>query len=204
MNVNDLLSSPPVLDDPGFKKRPRAETLPGTQQQSLEVDIPTISELTTQFPTRSALHAHLNSLPRSMLIAMLLAENKDATGPVEKLAHCVYCHQPFDKSVEVQDCKVEHFGVQDGPAWDCCGLEILEYVDYCNEGYHAPPENIESPYCYEGIHRESLVSEEEAAAEADNGEVWWSEFGERGPDCKSMGCYDKVSRGHLDKKTKAG
>lgn len=212
MNVSDLLYSPPANTDPNSKKRPRADTVQGLQwPQGPDISIPTISSLTSQFPERNSLYAYLATLPKPILISMLLDQAKNALpecetqsfGPTNNLAHCVYCHQLFDKDVAKYECQVEHFAdleekdYGESKEWNCCGLVVDGYADY-DENCRASPSEDASPFCYEGTHHDKELQEGDADAVGH----WWREWKEGGNTCVKLGCHNKPNGGHLEKRSR--
>lgn len=211
MNVSDLLSSPSVLPQ-GLhapNKRSRSDTVQGPQ----DVPVPSLPSLMSQFPDRDSLYAHLATLPKPILISMLLTQAKDSLslseaqsyGSSNNLAHCVYCHKLFDKTATKNDCKVKHFGDleeegtnnYDTKVWYCCGLIVDGYAEY-DENCHPPPEEFASKYCWEGQHFDKQLEEGDADAEG----TWWKEWKDYGAKCEDLGCYNKPNGGHLDKRSK--
>lgn len=167
-----------------------------------------------KFPGRDVLYAHLATLPKAILISILLTEAKNSLpapeaqsyGPSNNLAHCVYCHKLFDKTAAKYDCKVKHFGELDDTDdnnpdtrfWSCCGLVVDGYADYYPEGCHPPPEDDASQYCWEGRHFDRILGE----ADVDMRGIWWKEWEDEGQTCADLGCHNKPNGGHLDKRSK--
>ena len=124
------------------------------------VTIPAISSLVKDYPTRSALTAHLATLPRAVLVGMIvdqaLPSSSAPPGNSTGLAHCVYCHEAF--SLEAPDagkgCRIKHYSDFDDSGelieYACCGA-WLEYYDY-DPKCHEPPETELGDYCWEGRH----------------------------------------------------
>lgn len=212
MNVIDLLSSPSIppegLHAPN--KRSRSDTVQGTQ----DILVPSLSALMTQFPKRDSLYAHLDTLPKPMLISMLLEQAKGSLptaeaqfyGSPNNLAHCVYCHKLFDKTAPIFDCKIKHFGNleeeedynPDTKMYFCCGLIVRGY-EYYREDREPPPEERASKYCSrEGKHFDRELEEGDPDAKG----IWWKEWKEYGDNCTKMGCHKRPNGGHLDKRPK--
>lgn len=203
MSLADLVS--PM---PGSPSRKRTHS---NAAQGPGVPVPTLSSLATQFSERDSLYAHLDTLPKPILISILLAQAKDALpapeaqsyGPSNNLAHCVYCHQVFDKTATEGGCQVEHLGElditddDDVREYTCCGALVDGYSEYYDD---APsPSEFASPYCYEGKHSDKLF--QDGDADAPKGR-WWKDWEECGSSCSHLHCDNKPNGGHLVKKAK--
>ncbi|KAF8423245.1 hypothetical protein EV426DRAFT_602791 [Tirmania nivea] len=153
VTVIDLTSSPDNSDDEvGDTEPPPADVIP--------VTTPVISSLLKAYPTRSALTIHLATLPKAVLVGMIVdqvlpssdAQSRNPTG----LAHCVYCHEAFSLEAPAagKGCRIKHYNDCEDSGelveYGCCG-EWLEYADY-DPKCHAPPETELGDYCWEGRH----------------------------------------------------
>ncbi|RPA95608.1 hypothetical protein L873DRAFT_1812728 [Choiromyces venosus 120613-1] len=155
--------------------------------------VPTLAALTERFQTTAELNSYLLSLSKVELAAIIIvAAAKPSTATESKYAHCVYCHQIFDKECNV-GCQIEHFGeLGDIDTYDydkqytCCG-RAFSYDDY-DPDIGTPPED-EEPYCYHGKHWEKLIEEDD-----DEEGIWWQEWKESGNTCLDMGCGEMGTR----------
>lgn len=152
VTVIDLTNSSDGSDDSevGDTKPPPADV----------ITAPAISSLAEAYPTRSALTAHLTTLPRAVLVGMIvdqaLPSSSAPSGNPTGLAHCVYCHQAFSLEAPTagKGCRIKHYNDFDDSGelieYACCGA-WLEYYDY-DPKCHAPPETELGNYCWEGRH----------------------------------------------------
>ncbi|KAG0643837.1 hypothetical protein HOY80DRAFT_943895 [Tuber brumale] len=160
--------------------------------------IPTIASLVQRFQDATQLNSHLLSLSKAELVAIIISEvgkssttatAKPPTPESNKYAHCVYCHEIFDKEYNV-GCQVKHHGELKDIDYDireftCCGLS-LDYTDCDSPGYAALED--EEPYCYEGGHWDRLINQD------DNEEgAWWQKWEESRRTCRDMGCRGMVN-----------
>lgn len=164
-----------------------------------DVSVPTLSSLATKFPKRDPLYAHLIAIPSPILVSMLLAQHKktlaeaesQAYGSSNNLAHCVYCHQVFDKTATKKECKIAHFGDIE---WTCCGKHAQGYSEYLY-GDGVSTTELDSPYCFEGMHSEREFREGDVNTPKGK---WWKNWGNNiGTSCKDLGCHHKPNGGHL-------
>jgi hypothetical protein len=153
--------------------------------------------LAKKFPGRKKLRAHLLSLKKADLAAIILSETDNpstSSAGDSRFTHCVYCHQIFDTEDNDDGRQVEHYGDRsdaddpDYPVFFCCEKEmsVVHYDPKC----HAPPEDQE-PWCYEGPHWEREI-------ESDDEEpgVWWKDWMEdSGMTCKEKGCKGLAKQG---------
>ncbi|PUU84412.1 hypothetical protein B9Z19DRAFT_1070269 [Tuber borchii] len=162
--------------------------------------IPTITSLAQRFQNTSELNSHLLSLSKAELAAIVMSEagksstttttTKPPTPESNKYAHCVYCHEIFDKEYNV-GCQVKHYGDREEVDYDsdiskltCCGFS-LDHTEY--DECHPAPEEAE-PYCYEGKHWDRFIDQGD-----DERGIWWQEWEESGRTCKDMGCRGMVN-----------
>lgn len=179
----------------------KAAHVPGdsdTAPKGPDVFVPGLSSLAAKFPKRDSLYAHLATIPSPILVSMLLTQHKKtlteveskAYGPSNNLAHCVYCHQVFDKTATREGCKIEHFGELE---WTCCGKRVRGYSEYYDDSLSFA--EFDSPYCYEGVHSEREF--QEGDVDVPEGK-WWKNWGQNlGTSCSDLGCHRKPNGGHL-------
>ncbi|KAG0136717.1 hypothetical protein HOY82DRAFT_667464 [Tuber indicum] len=160
--------------------------------------IPTIASLAQRFQNATQLNSHLLSLSKAELVAIITSEvgkssttatARPPTPESNKYAHCVYCHEIFDKEYNV-GCQVKHHGTLEDIDYDtseftCCGLS-LDYTDYDSQCHMAPED--EEPYCYEGEHWDRFINQD------DNEEgTWWQKWEGSRRTCRDMECRGMVN-----------
>lgn len=158
VTVIDLSGSSPENSDDDDDDND--DGLGDTTPPPIPVTVPSISALASDYPTRSELTVHLTTLPRAVLVGMIvdqaLPHNDARPGSPTGLAHCVYCHEVFSLEAPYagNGCRVEHYTECEDSGetvkYDCCGA-WMEYYDY-DRGCHAPPESELGDYCWEGQH----------------------------------------------------
>lgn len=200
---------------PAAAKRSHSKTR--EPQGPVEIVIPKLASIKTQFEERDALCKHLYTLPTPILVEMLLAQDTafeaQSNGPSRSLKHCVYCHQVYDPAADGGDCIVEHFGqfldvYEDTMGWTCCGKEIGGYEDYLAQDWLQPPDEREpeDQYCWAGKHNEREIQDgdedDDDDDDSDAGAKWWQGWTTSGQTCADLHCHDNPDGGHYKKRTK--
>ncbi|PWW71950.1 hypothetical protein C7212DRAFT_348661 [Tuber magnatum] len=189
-------AAPPSLDT---TQRGRVDIASSSSPRAAS-PIATIASLIQRFQNETQLNSYLLSLSKAELAAIIISEagkssssSSSTTVPPapesNKYAHCVYCHEIFDKEYNV-GCQVKHHGHieeidYDTSEFTCCGLS-LDYTDYDSQ-CHAAPED-EEPYCYEGGHRDRLINQEDRVEG-----TWWQGWEKSRRTCSDMGCRGMVN-----------
>lgn len=176
-------------------------------QEPLEVPVPTLEHLAEVYPDREELYKHLVTLPQPLLSTMLMrhlpeqpsrakGKSKPKAQPKEQskagapstLAHCVYCHNIYDKRSNDRGCVIEHWGDFEDEEFTCCGL----YVYYESDDPAHPPPEEQEPFCYVGPHHDRLVEEDEYDDEKETS--WWKDWEDSGNTCEEMNCEEELRR----------
>ncbi|PUU73846.1 hypothetical protein B9Z19DRAFT_1094199 [Tuber borchii] len=188
-----------ALSSPNTTQRDRVDIASSPSSSRAAPPIPTFASLAQSFRDPSELNSHLLSLSKAELAAIIVSEagksstttttTKSPTPESKKYAHCVYCHEIFDKEHNV-GCQVMHYGEieeidDDISQLTCCGLS-LDYTDF-DSNIGMPPEE-EEPYCYEGGHWDRFIDQDD-----DEEGTWWQEWGNSGRTCKDIGCQGMVN-----------
>lgn len=215
-------------DDPSPGKSSNKETAPPpprpTTDNKIIHTIPRVAAVLPMHQTRAGFYRYLMTLNKTTIASMLLDHVWPPVPAVPnaqvELAHCVYCHQPFNSlDTETDKCRVEHFReLEDDGDWaeySCCG----EKIESADNDYdcHGPIEEQMGKYCYEGPHRAEYIvreewqkdgddEEEEEDEDEDGGDVvWWKEFRKDEDNlCKAKGCASRAAREKAMREQKKG